>query len=156
MMTMNPKRNAWATVRPRRAAVLSIGLVLGTVLAVTACAGTGQRRGVSRNPNLITHAEIQEARRSGVRDLYELVDRERPRWLQTRSQRSLALETLVAVYLNETRLGGVDILRGYPLDNVNTLRYLDAAQAMLLPGIGSAHVEGAIVITTAAGGGSGP
>lgn len=125
-------------------------LTMATALA--ACAGASRANAAARNPNLITRAEIEEARQSGVRDLYELVDRTRPRWFQTRSQRSMTLETIVAVYLNETRLGGVDALRGYQLDAVSTLRYLDAAQAMLLPGLGSTHVEGAIVINTVPGG----
>lgn len=135
------------TVRFQRAGLLFVLMIL-----CTACAGSTRRSNTASNPNLITRAEIEDARQSGVRDLHELVDRVRPRWLQTRSQRSLALETVVAVYHNETRLGGVEILRGYQLDAVNMLRYLDAAQAMLLPGIGSAHVEGAIIITTGAGG----
>jgi hypothetical protein len=58
------------------------------------------------------------------------------------------LPTTVLVYVNETRLGGLDALRGYPLLSVASLRYLDASQAGLLPGAGSAHVEGAIVIRT--------
>jgi hypothetical protein len=72
----------------------------------------------------------------------------RPRWLQGRNPRSLQLPTVIAVYHHETLLGGVDALRGYPLVSVTSLRYLDAAQAMLLPGAGSMHIEGAIVIST--------
>jgi len=135
------------TARLRRLGVL---LMLATICA--ACAASTRGSNTGRNPNVITRVEIDDARQSGVRDLHELIDRVRPRWLQTRSQRSLALETVIAVYHNETRLGGVEILRGYQLETVSGLRYLDAAQAMLLPGIGSAHVEGAIIITTSAGG----
>ena len=126
-----------------------LALALGAVCLGAACAGKSRAGSERRNPNLIAAAEIQEMQEAGVRDLYELVSRQRPSWLQTRTERSLQLETAVLVYHNESRLGGVDALRGYPLLLVTSLRYLDAAQAGLLPGAGSAHVEGAIVIRTA-------
>ena len=122
-------------------------LALSCVVMLTACAGPG-RAGAGRNTNLISSAELDQMREAGVADLYEAVNRLRPRWLATRSERSLELETVVLVYFNETRLGGVEALRGYPLTSVTSLRYLDSAQAMLLPGTGSVHVEGAIVIST--------
>lgn len=120
--------------------------MMGCVAAACAGARTG---GTSvSNPNLISLTEIDEAREDGLRDLYELIDRIRPRWLLGRNPRSLHLETVIAVYHHETLLGGIDVLRGYPLISVTSLRYLDAAQAMLLPGAGSMHIEGAIVIST--------
>ncbi|HUF25826.1 MAG TPA: hypothetical protein VMM18_02495 [Gemmatimonadaceae bacterium] len=125
-------------------------LVMALALACVAagCAGAGRSGSERRDPNLISPAEIEEMHQAGVRDLYELVNRQRPIWLQRRPERSLQLETTILVYLNEARLGGIDALRGYPLLSVVSLRYYDAAQAMLLPGGGSAHVEGAIVIRT--------
>jgi hypothetical protein len=130
--------------RARRPLVLA----LAAACLAAACAGQGRVSGAQRNASLIAAEEIQEQQDAGVRDLFELVSRQRPAWLQTRTERSLQLETTVLVYHNETRLGGVDALRGYPLLSVTSLRYLDAAQAGLLPGAGSAHVEGAIVIRT--------
>lgn len=122
-------------------------LPLVVLLLGAACAGS--RAGSSAaNPNLITTAEIEQARNEGVQDLYELIDRRRPRWLQIRNERSLHLPTGIAVYHNNARLGGPDVLRGYPLGTVTSIRYLDAAAAMQLPGAGSAHIEGAIVIST--------
>ena len=116
---------------------------------IAACASSGRSgSSIRRDPNLISTAEIEEEIQSGVRDLFELVERRRPRWLQVRGERSLNLQTVIAVYHNEARLGGIDALRGYPLTAVTSLKYLDAAQAMLLPGAGSSHVEGAIVIST--------
>lgn len=117
--------------------------------AIAACAGARPGGTAVSNPNLISISDIEQAREDGVRDLYELIDRSRPRWLIGRTPRSLQLQTVIAVYHHETLLGGVDVLRGYPLVNVTSVRYLDAAQAMLLPGAGTTHVEGAIVISTA-------
>lgn len=137
---------------PRRPARLhrsrSIAAALIILAATFACAGQGRVGAERRNPQRIGSAEIEEMQRAGIRDLHELIARQRPAWLQTRNDRSLQLPTAILVYQNETRLGGIDALRGYPLDQVTSLRYLDAAQAGLLPGAGSVHVEGAIVITT--------
>jgi len=102
-----------------------------------------------RNRNVISLDEIERARQDGVRDLYELIERLRPRWLLIRNPRSFELPTVIAVYHNEALLGGIDVLRSYQLVSVTSIRYLDAAQAMLLPGAGSAHIESAIVISTA-------
>lgn len=137
------KRRARGPARARRALLLALGLLLAACASRSAAGG--------RNPNVISGAELEELRSSGVADLYELISRARPRWLQVRTERSLQLETVILVYHREVRLGGLEALRGYPLTAVTSLRYLDAAQAGLLPGAGSAHVEGAIVITTSGG-----
>lgn len=129
---------------------LLVGLLLGG--AAASCAGARTGDTPPSNPNLISKAELDQARDEGIRDLYELIERTRPRWLQIRNPRSFQLPTVVAVYHHETRLGGIDVLRGYPLISVMSVRYLDAAQAMMLPGA-SAHIEGAIVISTALQGG---
>ncbi len=125
-------------------------LLVLMVACLTAACATAHPAGMSRrNPNVISLEEIEQGRREGVRDLYELIERDRPLWLQTRSPRSLELPTVIAVYHHQMLLGGVDMLRGYQLTSVTSIRYLDAAQAMLLPGAGSSHFEGAIVISTA-------
>jgi hypothetical protein len=123
-------------------------VVSAVVWTALACAGARTGGPGLGNPTRIALSEIERAHEDGVRDLYELIDRLRPRWLQGRNPRSLQLPTVIAVYHHETLLGGVDVLRGYPIVSVTSLRYLDAAQAMLLPGAGSAHIEGAIVIST--------
>ena len=124
-----------------------VRFAIALVLVLSACAGAGRGAAV-RDRNAISASELEQMRQAGVRDLYEAVNRLRPRWLDVRTNRSLQLETVVLVYVNDSRLGGVEALREYPLTNVATLRYLDSAQAGLLPGAGSVHVEGAIVIST--------
>jgi len=125
--------------------LLSLGLT--AALLVSACAGTRAGAG-TRDSMVIAAAEIEQQRLAGVQDLHELVTRVRPRWLQMRSERSLNLETTILVYKDAGRLGGVDALRGYPLENVTSIRYLDSAQAGALPGNRGTHVQGAIVIST--------
>jgi hypothetical protein len=131
-----------------RSAFASVLVVVAAAsLAASSCASAGRGTAQS-NPNSISREDIVRGQQDGIRDLYELVGRIRPRWLQVRADRSLRLETLIAVYQNNSRLGSVDALRGYPLTNVSALRYLDAAQAGLLPGASGGHIEGAIVIST--------
>jgi hypothetical protein len=127
--------------------VRTAGLLALLPLIAACSSATRGATGVT-NPNLITAADITRGRADGVRDLYELISRVRPRWLDVRQDRSLRLETLIAVFQNNSRLGGIDALRGYPLENIASVRYLDSAQAGLLPGANGGHIEGAIVIST--------
>jgi hypothetical protein len=128
--------------------VSALALVLLLLAAACASAGSGAGAGGSRDPNVISAAEIEEYRSAGTRDLYELVQRARPAWLRVRAERSIHLETNILVYQNQQRLGTIDILRDLTILNVVSLRYIDSARAGLLPGAGSQHVEGAIIIET--------
>jgi hypothetical protein len=89
--------------RPGSRAVLRA--TMGIALALTLLQGcaSGSGRTTRSNTDEINPSEIDELRKTGVRDLYELISRARPRWLQLRSMRSLQLETLILVYVNETR-----------------------------------------------------
>jgi hypothetical protein len=126
---------------PVRAALLLI-------VAVLACAPAASGSG-GRDANVLTREEIMAAE---VNNLYDVIHRLRPRWLNVRAQRSFgqaALNTEIVVYQNQTMLGGVDVLRQLGPDMALRLRYLDGATAAAsLPGIGSRHVEGAIIIDT--------
>lgn len=124
-------------------------LVLAMVAAVGTggCASTsGGGSTVRMDPNLITAEELAELR---VSNLYDAIQRLRPRWLTVRAQQSLSTPTSVVVYQNQTQLGGFTALRELGLDAVTSIRYLDGPTASAsLPGIGTRQVEGAIVIYT--------
>jgi len=90
----------------------------------------------------------EEIRTVEVGNAYELVERLRPLWLRTRGGRSTRLETEIVVYLNGSMLGGTELLRGLPIEIIAQVEALDSAEAGLLPGLGSRHVERAILITT--------
>lgn len=115
------------------------------LIGATACTAT--RPGTSsRDPDLIARSEIEA---STAQDAYELVQRLRPRWLISRGSRSLTMSTGILVFVNNSRMGGVDSLRQISRDAITSIRYLDAAQAIAeLPGIGSEHAEAAIVVST--------
>jgi hypothetical protein len=123
---------------PKRNKFVLVGLV-----AVAACASaTGTGRDLRQD--VITGEEIERTR---VSNLYELVERLRPRWLELRSPQSFTSETQVVVYQGQTFLGGVEILRQFGKETAIRLIYLDGPMASAtLPGLGTRHVEGAIVI----------
>ena len=119
------------------------------LLAVSAACATTPRAGdeIEKEQNRITRTEIEAAE---VRNAHELVQRLRPRWLVARGPRSLGtLPTSILVYVNSSRVGDVESLRQIETESIAEMEYLDGPRASAtLPGIGSAHVAGAIVIKT--------
>jgi hypothetical protein len=67
--------------------------------------------------------------------------------LRAGAPRSTRLETVILVYYDGTRLGGVETLRDLSTENFRSIRVLDSATAGQLPGLGSRHVERAIMIS---------
>lgn len=106
-----------------------------------------QRATRRSNPNLLTQEEI-EANRNQAQNLYDLVQRLRPRWLLARTVTNSTTAGVV-VFFNEQRMGGVDVLRSLPLSSVESLRYLDATAARgELPLTNGMMVDGAIIVRT--------
>jgi hypothetical protein len=120
------------------------------VLAVTtvACFGTRGDSALGADPDVLS---FEDVRASSARNAYELVERQRPRWLRPGPDRSLRLDTVILVYLDGVRLGGLDTLRDLELGTIGTLRVLDGSQAGHLPGLGSQHVERVILVTSYTG-----
>jgi hypothetical protein len=79
------------------------------------------------------------------------VQRLRPRWLTPRAQQSFGLSTDILVFQGQTNLGTVEVLRQLTPESAIRLRFIDGSTAAAsLPGMGSRHVAGAIVLETAA------
>jgi hypothetical protein len=110
------------------------------------CASAGSTSsGTDRN--LLTRDEIATVR---VANIYEAVERLRPRWLQIRAPRSLGAQTEIVVFMNRSYMGGPEVLRQFEPANISQLRYLDGSTAMAtLTGLGGKVVEGAIIIEVA-------
>ena len=121
-------------------------ILLAAAVGVWGCSSLNQ--GPGRDRNVISPEEIAA---SEVRNAYELIQRLRPLWLQSRGDRSIRLETAIVVYQNDTMLGGIDVLENIPIEMVHSVRALSAAEAGRLPGLGSRHVERAIMILTRSG-----
>jgi len=115
-------------------------------LLSTACSSKTPGTGTVSNQNELT---IEHIRESGARDAFDAVQRLRPLWLRTRSPSSINAPNTILVYQNETRLGGIEALRGYPIEGIAKITYLTASEAAnKLLGTGTMVVDGAIVIST--------
>lgn len=119
------------------------GLLGVLVLAFAGC--TPLPRAGAPDRNFISEQEVRAAE---VTNAYQLVERLRPLWLRSRGERSFRLSTEIVVYQDGVMLGDISVLEDIPIEIVRSLRMLDAPEAMRLPGLGSRHVERAIVVET--------
>jgi len=83
-------------------------------------------------------------------NLYDVIRRLRPRWLQVRSTRSLNMETEIAVMQNDMYLGTAEVLKQMAPELAYEIQYLEGARAATaIPGLMSGrHIEGAIIVLT--------
>lgn len=126
--------------------------LVGALAAIllTACVST-QESDSRAEQSRITAEELSEVRAD---NLYQAVERLRPRWLSVRSSRSFETETAIVVYQRQTRLGGTEVLRTMSTSSVRWLEYMDGPSASAsLPGISrGTHIEGAIILHTSGDG----
>jgi len=123
--------------------ILASCLLSALLLAAGACASTGTTT-TRRDTDVLTPDEIAEA---PVSNLYEAVERFRPRWLLIRTPMSLNMQTEVAVFLNSSYLGTPDVLRQVGMDGLVRMRYLDGARASALYTVPDGRaIEGAIIV----------
>lgn len=106
------------------------------------CASSGS---TTARSDVITRDEIMA---TPSEDLLEVVRRLRPRWLQGGPRLSVNTPQAIVVYQDDLNLGAPEALSRIPKDAVLSIRLLSAAQAGMLPGLGSQHVEHAIVVQT--------
>lgn len=115
----------------------------------TATSGTSSRVTTRESaPDYITSVEVAA---TPVANVYDLISRLRPHWLrtQTGSIRSNTRSQVIAVYLDDTRIGDIRSLRTLSTSGVASLRYYDAVRAAtVLRNPGSDPIAGAIVIAT--------
>ena len=136
----------------RRTGTVALALFLASI-PILGCASTGgQSGGESVDPNRLTREEILGAEAT---NLYEVVQRLRPRWLVVRSQRSFSMETEIVVFQNDMDLGGPEALRQMTPELAYEIEYLEGSRAATaLPGLMSGrHIQGAIIVRTRPGGG---
>lgn len=128
---------------PKQLAARLTVLLCAAALVGCATTSSGERRS-SGDPELITFEEIRSSEAS---DVYTLIARLRPRWLQTRGRQSIIMPEDVMVYLDNARYGGLASLRNLSTGGVTSLTYVDGRTATQRWGLNHGH--GAIIVSTA-------
>lgn len=117
---------------------------LAALVVLAACSATaGGRAGGTRN--VITADEIAS---TTARDAYEVIERLRPRWLQSRGVASFrdAAPQLPVVYVDRIRIGGLEVLRTLNVTDIVELRFYSASDATTR--YGTDHAGGVIEVYT--------
>lgn len=119
------------------------GVVLA-LLASSACSRTVRDPDLPRvDHNVLTHEQIIESRTPNA---FEAVATLRSNWLLPRGVDSFSRPGQVQVYFNDTRLGGVETLRGIGLNEIGYIRYFDGTEASARWGLDHGH--GVIYVAT--------
>ena len=123
-------------ITSKRLLIASFALAIG--LAGCASGGSGGGGGGGGNPNQLTNEALQAVIGS---DAYQAIQRLRPRWLQSRGGNS------ANVFVDgQERPGGLEVLRGFPVADIDEMLYMSASEATTRYGTG--HPNGLIVIMT--------
>lgn len=128
------------------AAIPALVLVLWSV-ASPSCSRARTEGGVERasakRTDVITRAEIEKQHWGSAHDLVATL---RPQWLNDRGPDSFEAPTVLQVHLNETRVGGVSMLRQMTVSDLAYVEYLDPSAATARWGLG--YGRGAINLST--------
>jgi hypothetical protein len=127
---------------PMRSAYVRSALLL---LLVSACS---LRPRTNPNPlpdrEVLTQAELVE---HNFANAFEAIEALRPLWMETRGSNTLiGNQVRVVVYLNDTRLGGVETLSQITTPAIVSIHHLDGRAATARWGLD--HGQGAILVTT--------
>jgi len=133
----------------------AIVFVCGT-LSCSSASGTAANTSATPkvDPDVISKAEIDS---QPWRDAYDIVQVLRPSWFSRKSgsatTRRMGVSTSnsaigagLLVYIDNSRMGGVDALRQIRPNSIESLTFMDAATATAkLPAVGTSVITGAIV-----------
>ena len=121
-----------------------LGFAVAVALACSPPPGGGDSNTARPDRNVITLAEVQAARTDNA---YELIRTLHPMWLRKRGSNSIRYDGDIVVYMNNTRVGGLEALRQIETSGITSIRYYDPGQATYR--FGSGHDHGAIQVSTA-------
>lgn len=122
-------------------------LLSGVAILVLACAGgTGTARGSAApavDQTLITRADLDKV---NATNLYDAIMALRGNWLRPRAADSFDKPSVLQVYVDNQRIGGVSELRLIVPRDVASVRFYDPIQATARWGMD--HAAGAIFVVT--------
>jgi TonB-dependent receptor-like protein len=130
-----------------RQSKLCILLVAATITG--ACASNPAASSPSSGQSATrTRSEVitaEELAKVDAPNAYLAVQRLRPQYLQTRGQTTIMGQSSIQVYVDGTRMGGVEALQQIPTTDIKEIRWLSSSEATQRFGTGNA--QGAIVVT---------
>jgi hypothetical protein len=101
-------------------------LLLGLILLSSGTACGARQPGTRTDRSVITVEQIEEG---GFRNAYDAVEALRRTWLIERPD-GLTAQREIQVYLDNSRMGGVQTLRQIATAQIASIRYIDAATAI--------------------------
>jgi len=121
--------------------------ILALSLLLVGCATSNGGTQAGHDMNRITREEILE---TGAANLWEVVDRLRPRWLQVINDPGFGGGAEVLVYRDNVQMGGIDALRNLSPEIAVELRWLDEMEATsrYSRAMSSGRIAGVIVVVT--------
>ena len=122
-----------------------VAITLGLAEVATGCGGARSTTSSARSVDQTTITR-EELLGSSATTLFDAVQRLRANWLRPRGTDSIEKSSVIQVYMDNIRLGGVEQLRQISPVTVASLRHYDGIQATARWGID--HAAGAIAITT--------
>lgn len=124
----------------------TVVLLLTVGAGVPGCASSGGSSSASGRQDVLTAEQMTSV---SATNLYDIVERLRPRWLRVRDLGTLNQGRGIAVVRGGAVLGGVEVLRNMGPDGILELRYKDGEAASILVGSRDGFVEGVIEIVRA-------
>lgn len=119
--------------------------VLILALLVAACASTGSSNG-SQAPERNAIITQEQLNQGGFANVYDAVQALHGNWLRARGADSFGQSGQVQVYMDGTRVGGVENLRSIRTVEVAYVRFYDGITAGMRWGLG--HQHGVIYVSS--------
>jgi len=140
-MNSQPRSGLHGLLRP------SLLVLLVLVLQLPGCASGLEGRSVGPLPggNLLLAEEIEAVERGTA---FEVIEVLRPQWLRMRSEQSVTRDGGIVVYLNDSKLGGIEMLRQLAPRGILRIERFNTTAASQRWGPG--HSDGVILVTTLA------
>ena len=115
------------------------------VLVASACGGSSGSQPAGTVPADRESLRPEEWGNRNFYSAYDAIAALRPMWLNRRGP-----DGAIQVYVDDNRVGGIDMLRNVRTASISLIKHLDGIQAAARYGIG--HDQGAILISTRATG----
>lgn len=121
---------------------VAIIAMLAVGAGVPGCASSGGSSSEYGRPDVLTQEQMESV---SATNLYDIIDRLRPRWLRIRDTGSNQGRRIVVVRGGAT-LGGIEVLRQTGPEGILELRYKSGEEASILVGSRDGFVEAVIEI----------